>query len=176
MLAKMLIVGLLSVALISQLPNKQISDHINNSDSKRTTQTVQAKLASKHIEVSPQPPTTAEQEIVTTQSNVVTEEPNTPKAIAQVKAAERGWVGSEWDALVELWHKESGWNPQAYNASSGACGIPQALPCSKIPNPSDVSSQIDWGLDYISSRYGSPTKALNFWHNEAPAYNGSNWY
>lgn len=100
----------------------------------------------------------------------------TPKEIAREKAKQRGWTGAEWNALVELWHKESGWNPSAVNKSSGACGLPQALPCSKIPEPKSVVSQIDWGLKYIASRYGSPSKALNFWHHGAPEHNGNNWY
>lgn len=102
---------------------------------------------------------------------------NTPKAIAYEKAKQRGWTGTEWNALVTLWHNESGWNPKAYNSSSGACGIPQALPCSKIPNQS-VDGQIDWGMNYIASRYGTPTKALSHWNAKVPI-NGRNmghWY
>ena len=93
------------------------------------------------------------------------------KSIAQNKAASRGWTGAEWEALIKLWTNESNWNPNAVNKSSGACGIPQALPCNKIPNPSSVFSQIDWGLDYIKNRYGSPSKALTFWNAQSP-----HWY
>jgi len=105
-------------------------------------------------------------------------QPTEPKAIAQAKAASRGWTDTEWQALDQLWHKESGWNPNAYNASSGACGIPQAVPCTKIPNPEDVHSQLDWGMTYIQSRYGTPSKALAFWQSRTPI-NGrdvGNWY
>lgn len=73
----------------------------------------------------------------------------------------RGWSESDFAALVTLWNRESSWNPNAVNRSSGACGIPQALPCSKIPNPGDWKSQVDWGLNYIAGRYGSPTQALS---------------
>lgn len=105
-------------------------------------------------------------------------EPTEPKAIAQVKAASYGWTGDQWHALEHLWHKESGWNPDAYNDSSGACGIPQAVPCSKIPNPADVHSQLDWGLAYIQSRYGTPSKALAFWQSRIPidGRDVGNWY
>ena len=41
---------------------------------------------------------------------------------------------TEMECLINLWNRESGWNANAYNKSSGACGIPQALPCSKIKN------------------------------------------
>jgi hypothetical protein len=63
-------------------------------------------------------------------------------------------------ALDLLWTKESGWNEKAYNSSSGAYGIPQALPGSKMgavaedweTNP---ATQIRWGLQYIKDRYGT---------------------
>lgn len=67
-----------------------------------------------------------------------------------------------WPALLALWNRESNWNPNAKNRSSGACGIPQALPCSKIPDMS-TQGQIEWGLQYIESRYGNPSNAWRFW-------------
>jgi hypothetical protein len=63
-----------------------------------------------------------------------------------------------WSALEKLWARESGWNPAARNPSSGACGIPQALPCRKITDMS-VPGQIEWGVGYIAQRYGNPTRA-----------------
>lgn len=63
----------------------------------------------------------------------------------------------QWWALNNLWTRESNWNPNARN-SSGACGIPQALPCSKIPDLSP-QGQIAWGLGYIKARYGTPASA-----------------
>lgn len=62
-----------------------------------------------------------------------------------------------WEALNQLWTRESHWNPAAANRS-GACGIPQALPCSKIPDHSP-QGQINWGLHYIQARYGNPGSA-----------------
>lgn len=73
-------------------------------------------------------------------------------------AAARGWTGEQWDALYKLWMKESGWNPNSVNRGSGACGIPQAYPCSKITDKS-AAGQITWGLNYIKGRYGSPATA-----------------
>jgi hypothetical protein len=69
----------------------------------------------------------------------------------------------QWGALNQLWTRESNWNPVA-TSYSGACGIPQALPCSKmggigIPAP----QQIQWGLNYIQRRYGTPSAA---WQHE----------
>lgn len=69
---------------------------------------------------------------------------------------------SQWPYLYKLWQKESNWNPAARNRVSGACGIPQALPCNKISDMS-VGGQIEWGLDYIARRYGTPQKAWSFW-------------
>lgn len=87
-----------------------------------------------------------------------------------------GWEdsesGSNFQALIRLWTQESGWNPGAVNASSGACGIVQALPCSKIGSPAqqkDYKAQIDWGLVYIKNRYGTPVGA---WRHEVSYH----WY
>ncbi|GAA2232202.1 lytic transglycosylase domain-containing protein [Herbiconiux moechotypicola] len=73
--------------------------------------------------------------------------------------------------LLALWNRESGWNPAAHNASSGAHGIPQALPGSKMgPGwESDPNVQIDWGIRYILGSYGSPCEAWA--HSEE-----NNWY
>jgi uncharacterized protein YabE (DUF348 family) len=85
-------------------------------------------------------------------------------ALAADMAGERGWVDGQWDALYALWNRESGFNPNAVNGNSGACGIPQANPCSKITDKS-VGGQIKWGLDYIAGRYGTPTKAWAYWQS-----------
>jgi len=81
-----------------------------------------------------------------------------------------GWADSEIVPLIKLWNRESHWNPSAHNRSSGAHGIPQALPGSKMASEgSDWSSngktQIRWGLKYIKGRYGSPSNAWS--HSES---------
>jgi SLT domain-containing protein len=97
------------------------------------------------------------------------------QAIAKNLAAVYGWSsGAQWDALVKLWEKESSWNNRAVNKSSGATGIPQALPATKMPAAAqaptyNASSQIQWGLQYIKSRYGDPIHA---WAHEQSA----GWY
>lgn len=73
-----------------------------------------------------------------------------------------GWTENDFNCLVKLWNKESGWNPNAHNKSSGAGGIPQALPFSKIDsygNRHDPHVQIKWGLNYIKNRYSNPANA-----------------
>lgn len=72
-----------------------------------------------------------------------------------------GWGIQNYYYLLALWNRESGWNPEANNASSGAHGIPQALPGSKMgPGwESDPNVQINWGLQYIAGVYGTPCEA-----------------
>jgi hypothetical protein len=74
------------------------------------------------------------------------------------------WGVAEWQALDTLLMHESRYDPRAVNPGSGACGIFQALPCSKLPGI-DWRSQVDWGLDYISTNpnYGTPSAAWAHW-------------
>lgn len=74
------------------------------------------------------------------------------------------WAASQWPALNSLWTRESGWRTTARNPSSGAYGIPQSLPASKMASAgadwrTNPATQVEWGLGYIASRYGSPSKA-----------------
>ncbi|WP_205683923.1 coiled-coil domain-containing protein [Cryobacterium aureum] len=94
--------------------------------------------------------------------------------IAAAQVAARGWGDAELTCLVSLWQRESGWRVNAYNASSGAYGIPQSLPGSKMASAGDdwqtnPATQISWGLGYIASRYGTPCAAWA--HSET-----HNWY
>lgn len=94
----------------------------------------------------------------------VTPDPGSAQAYAAGAVAARGWASGEFDCLVALWSKESGWRVNAYNASSGAYGIPQALPGSKMATAgadweTNAATQVEWGLGYISGRYGTPCGA-----------------
>ena len=85
-----------------------------------------------------------------------------------------GWGGRQFSPLDKLWNRESSWNKYAYNPSSGAYGIPQAVPGSKMASAgkhwrSNATTQIRWGLGYIKGRYGYPRAA---WEHEL-AYG---WY
>ncbi len=87
-----------------------------------------------------------------------------PRAIAQEMLAAYGWGSDQWSCLDRLWQRESNWNPYAQNPSSGAYGIPQALPGSKMATAgadwrTNPATQIAWGLSYIKGRYGSPCGA-----------------
>lgn len=96
------------------------------------------------------------------------------QATAQRLSAGYGWGGDQFSCLVSLWNKESGWNYQAYNASSGATGIPQALPGSKMASAgadwqTNAGTQVKWGLGYIAAAYGSPCSAWS--HSQS-----TGWY
>ena len=99
----------------------------------------------------------------------------TNRALGQQMALDLyGWSGDEWSCLDNLWARESGWSHTSANTSSGAYGIPQALPGSKMAvygadwqtNP---ATQIKWGLAYISGRYATPCGA---WGH----FTTTNWY
>ena len=97
-----------------------------------------------------------------------------PRSIARSMVAARGWSSGQFDCLNALWTKESNWDPNAHNPSSGAYGIPQALPGSKMGTVAsdwrtNPETQITWGLDYIAGRYGTPCAAWS--HSQSV-----NWY
>jgi hypothetical protein len=101
-------------------------------------------------------------------------DPGSAKGIALSMVKSRGWGDAQYSCLVSLWNRESGWNVYANNASSGAYGIPQALPGSKMASAggnwrTSAKTQIAWGLGYISGRYGTPCAAWA--HSES-----SGWY
>jgi threonine dehydrogenase-like Zn-dependent dehydrogenase len=82
----------------------------------------------------------------------------------KIVATNNSWGGGEFDCLVALWNKESGWRVNAMNPYSGAYGIPQALPGSKMASAgadweTNAATQIEWGLGYIAGRYGTPCGA-----------------
>jgi hypothetical protein len=85
------------------------------------------------------------------------------QGIAARMLADHGWGADEMPPLVRLWTRESNWTTSAYNPS-GAYGIPQALPGNKMASAGDdwqtsATTQIEWGLQYISDVYGSPSAA-----------------
>ena len=89
----------------------------------------------------------------------------TAKAFAWQQLQAMGEGEDQYSCLVALWERESNWRTGALNRSSGAYGIPQALPGSKMASAgpdwlTNPETQIRWGLKYIESRYGSPCGAL----------------
>ncbi|MGI5201625.1 NlpC/P60 family protein [Spirillospora sp. CA-108201] len=103
----------------------------------------------------------------------------TPKAYARAQFGEFGWGGNQWAPLDSLWERESGWRWNARNASSGAYGIPQALPPQKMAAAgsdwlTNWATQINWGLGYIQGRYGSPAGAWRHSQNTGWYARGTN--
>lgn len=75
-----------------------------------------------------------------------------------------GIAQSDWGYVDYIVTHESGWNPNATNPSSGACGLVQALPCSKVPGGGyDPVANLTWANGYAVSRYGSWSGAYSFW-------------
>lgn len=94
---------------------------------------------------------------------VGTPDPGTAQAIAQGILQQRGLGDDQYACLVALWNRESHWNVYAHSRT-GAYGIPQALPGSKMASAgadwaSNPTTQILWGLGYITGRYGTPCGA-----------------
>jgi hypothetical protein len=97
-----------------------------------------------------------------------------PRQLAQGMLGSFGWSSGQFACLDPLWTHESGWSVTAENAGSGAYGIPQALPGTRMASAgadwrASAATQIKWGLDYIKGTYGSPCGAWT--HEEA-----TGWY
>jgi hypothetical protein len=100
-------------------------------------------------------------------------DPSTAQGIAYKLLSAYGFSTDQWGCLDDLWTRESDWEYNAENAS-GAYGIPQALPGSKMASAgpdwqTDPTTQIKWGLGYIQELYGTPCGA---WDHEV----ADGWY
>jgi hypothetical protein len=94
-------------------------------------------------------------------------DPGTAQSIAYKMLPSFGFSTDQFGCLNDIWTRESGWRYNAENAS-GAYGIPQALPGSKMASAgadwmTNPATQISWGLGYIKSVYGTPCDAWSFW-------------
>ncbi|MGW1187133.1 aggregation-promoting factor C-terminal-like domain-containing protein [Streptomyces sp. NPDC002559] len=88
------------------------------------------------------------------------------------QATARALIGdaAQFQCFSNIVQHESGWNHTATNASSGAYGLVQALPGSKMASAgsdwrTNPTTQIKWGVDYMKSRYGNPCGAWAFWQS-----------
>ena len=105
---------------------------------------------------------------------VAINDPAGAQAYAAGQLGSYGWAQSQMPCLMKLWTKESDWETTATNPSSGAYGVVQSLPAEKMASAgadyrTNYRTQINWGLEYIQDRYGSPCGALNFHY-------ANNWY
>lgn len=100
----------------------------------------------------------------------------TTTSASSAQATAKKMIGdpAEFQCFSKIVQHESSWNPHATNASSGAYGLVQALPASKMASAgsdwkTNPATQIKWGLDYMKDRYGSACDAWSFWQ-------ANNWY
>ena len=117
-------------------------------------------------------PTTAPRSAGSSPASSPAQPSGSPQQIAKAMLGSYGWSSSQFGCLQSLWNAESGWNVYASNPS-GAYGIPQALPGSKMASAgpdwqSNPATQIRWGLGYIKGLYGSPCGAWA--HEEADGW------
>jgi uncharacterized protein YraI len=104
----------------------------------------------------------------------LTTTPAQAKELARGQVAAKGWGDDQFQCLVSLWERESSWRMNAENPSSGAYGIPQALPAEKMASAgsdwrTSAATQISWGLGYIAGSYKTPCGAWQF-------FQGHGWY
>lgn len=100
--------------------------------------------------------------------------PAQAQAMAQSMLSSYGWGQAQWPCLNKLWTQESSWITTAQNPSSGAYGIPQSLPASKMASVgadyrTNTRTQLTWGMQYVKAAYGSPCQAWDF-------HLAHNWY
>lgn len=122
----------------------------------------------------PEPAPAPGPEPVPTPSPGPVDDPAGAQAYAAGRLGAYGWGQDQLRCLINLWQRESGWRTSANNPYSGAYGIPQSLPGDKMASigpdwRTNYRTQIEWGLGYIQSRYGSPCSAWQ--HSEE-----KNWY
>jgi hypothetical protein len=135
----------------------------------------QAAAAAARITASPTAqPTTQPTTQPTSSPTAIPAASGSPQQVAAAMLGSFGWSSSQFSCLDPLWAHESGWSVTAYNAGSGAYGIPQALPGSRMASAgpdwqTNAGTQVRWGLEYIKSTYGSPCAAWD--HEQA-----TGWY
>jgi hypothetical protein len=103
------------------------------------------------------------------------------KTYAKQLLTQRGQPNKQFQCLDRLWNNESGWSLWARNPSSGAYGIAQSLPGSKMASEGDdwqtnYQTQVRWGLKYITGRYSTPCRALDFWNRTNKRPYPGHWY
>lgn len=158
---RLMLVALLFTVLLNEPPREQAEAEVSQ------------PVAVNQKEVIP----SAETPTATTEKPKPKPKPMTNREIGKQLASEKGWTGNQWLCLEKLWTNESNWRHTVSNyQGSGAYGIPQALPASKMKSYGEdyltnPTTQIKWGLDYIKNRYGTPCNALDFWNNQYP-----HWY
>ena len=137
-----------------------------NQENQTETQEIQSNEQSQESSNNQTEETQNQEQTVSVPAPAVTGTKAEYQAYAYSQFSRYGWNETDYNNLITLWNRESGWNPNAHNSYSGAHGIAQALPASKMASygadyMTSYVTQINWGFDYISNRYGNPTNALN---------------
>ena len=161
-----------SIALLEQERESIIV--MNEAASTMTTASKPAVVSPARVEASASDNQSADEAASSQDTTVVAApDPGTAQAYAYAELPAYGFSqATQWSCLDDLWQQESSWEYDAENAS-GAYGIPQALPASKMASAgsdylTDPKTQIIWGLGYIQSTYGTPCNAWDF--EEANGY------
>lgn len=115
-------------------------------------------------------------QVASAQKTQVAQKAEQPAPTVQVSGDKQSWLAasgipeSEWGYVDSIVTRESGWNPNAVNASSGACGLGQQLPCGKWAGAwNDPVAALQAQHGYVKERYGSYANAVAFW-------NANSWY
>ncbi|WP_144672730.1 hypothetical protein [Arthrobacter sp. U41] len=133
-----------------------------------------AKAAAPAPKAAPKPAAKPAKKPAKKPAPVAVNDPAGAQAYAASKLGSYGWAPSQMQCLKTLWTKESDWETTATNPTSGAYGVVQSLPAEKMASAgadyrTNYRTQINWGLEYVKDRYGSPCEALNFHY-------ANNWY
>lgn len=167
---RLLIAVLFSVALVTLVPQKQETP-VNKVVSSTHVLTVQAKLsepepqaiAEEKAQTEPQATTTGAAEQSGIKPDVTPQTPTYPQTHEELMAA-AGIQPADYGAVDYIISHESSWNPDATEPTTGAHGLPQALPYSKTGcGWSDAVCQLKWASDYAAERYGGWWGAYEQW-------------
>lgn len=169
-------VGLIGLIILisGSISGEQDAVEIDNT----TTKQIEAQISNESTTTS----TNTTKTTKTTKKAVKTTKKATVKKVTTASKQEyidyaksiSGYNEKQMNCLIELWNHESGWNPNSVNKSSGACGIPQAHPCTiaKYYGSNTWQNQIRWGVDYLKRRYhNKPCEAWEHFKNHNP-----HWY
>ena len=140
----------------------------------RKAQAMAAAQPAATAQATPQATATVQATIPASVADAKVATSGSPQQIAAAMLVSFGWSSGQLGCLDPLWEHESGWSVTADNAGTGAYGIPQALPGSRMSSAgpdwqTSAQTQIKWGLEYIKGTYGSPCGAWD--HEEA-----TGWY
>ena len=110
-------------------------------------------------------------QLASVQKTQVAQEAQQPPPTVQVSGDKQSWLAasgipqSEWGYVDLIVTRESGWNPNAVNPSSGACGLGQQLPCGKWAGAwNDPVAALRAMNGYVHGRYGGWAQAVAFWN------------